>query len=170
MIPELQSADHFEPISLWDAGRVFPIFYVSRFEQPGADGAIGVAASQRAQAQSIVYWAEQLMQVVGKECVAGHPYVEGFVYTSKFPGMRGCAEWCISPFEMAQCLHHTPPSEADFDYSDYKFISARLALALPTANRDLRPIYDPTCLDCEREELLEQFEQRNPRSNNRDAK
>ena len=162
MIPELQSADHFEPISLWDAAWVFPVFAADRFEQPRADGAISVAANRRAQAQTTLYWAEQLMQAVGKDRVAGHPYLEGFLYTSKFPGARGYADWCVQPFEMAQCLLRTPPSESDFAYSDLKFISRRLALALPIENRELRPIYDTTCSDFERDPFLEQLQQSKP--------
>ena len=140
---------------------IFPIFAVDRFENPRADGAISVAASVRAQAQTTLFWAEQLMQAVGKERIAGHPYVEGFVYTSKFPGMKGYADWCVCPFEMARCLNRTPPAEADFDYSDWKFISRHLALALPTANKEFRPIYDPTCSEFERYPFLDQLQQSN---------
>lgn len=164
MIPELYSAEHFDPISLWDAGLIFPIFAVDRFEKPRADGAISVAATQRAQAQTTLFWAEQLMQAVGKERTPGHPYVEGFVYTSKFPGMRGYADWCVCPFEMARCLHRTPPIEADFDYSDWEFISRHLARALSTEKKKFRPIYDPTCLESERDPFWDQL-QRKPKTN-----
>ena len=159
MIPELYSADHFEPISLWDAGWVFAIFAVDRFEKPRADGAISVAATQRAQAQTTLFWAEQLMQAVGKERIRGHPYVEGFVYTSNSSEMKSYADWCVRPFEMARCLHRTPPAEADFDYSDWRFISRRLALALPNANGELTPIYDPICCDFERDLFLDRLQQ-----------
>ena len=159
MIPELYSPDHFEPISLWDAALIYPIFTVDRFEMPRADGAISVAASRRAQAESTLFWAEQLLQAVGKERIAGHPYVEGFVYTAKFPGMKGYADWCVSPFEMARCLHRTPPAEADFDYSDWKFISRHLARALSTTKKEFRPIYDPTCCEFERADYLDQLQQ-----------
>lgn len=160
MIPELQSADHFEPISFWDAGRIFPIYAVDRFERRREDGAISVAACLHARAQTTLYWAEQLMQAVGKERVTSHPYFEGFTYTSFVSGVRwAAADWYISPFEMARCLQRTPPIDADFDYSDLKFISSHLALALPNANKDLRPIYDPTCLDIEREPFFERLQQ-----------
>ena len=160
MIPELQRADHFDYISLWDAARVFPIFFIDRFEQPRDDGAESVAAARRAQAQSTLFWAEQLMLAVGKEKIPGHPYVEGFSYTSYFAGAKGSSDWCIRPFEMAQCLMRTPPGEADFDYSKFEFLSRRLALALPDRSRKLRPIYDPTCLDEEREPFLAQLQQK----------
>lgn len=160
MISELYSAEHFEPLSLWDAAWVFAIYAVDRFEKPRADGAISVAANRRAQAQTTLFWAEQLMQAAGKERISGHPYVEGFVHTSKFPGMKGYADWCISPFEMARCLHRTPPAEADFDYSDWKFISRHLALALPPANKEFRPIYDPTCSEFERDPFLDQLQRK----------
>lgn len=162
MIPELQSADHFEPISLWDAAWVFPIYAIDRFEKPRDDGAVSVAAARRAQAESTQFWGEQLLQSEGKDRIKGHPYREGFVYTSKFPGCRGSADWCVLPFEMAQCLRRTPPKDTDFDYSDFKFVSSRLALALPDPRRKNRPIYDPMLSDFEYEEFLEQLQQSKP--------
>lgn len=160
MIPELQSPDHFDCISLWDAARVFPIFFIDRFEQPRDDGAVSVAAARREQAQSTLFWAEQLMQVGGKEKISGHPYIEGFTYTSYFSGARGGSDWCVRPFEMAQCLMRAPPKESDFDYSSVEFLSRCLARALPDRSRKLRPIYDPTCLDEEREPFLAQLQQK----------
>lgn len=162
MIPELQSADHFEPISLWDAAWAFPIFAPDRFEQPRDDGAISVAASRCAQAETTVWWAKQLLQAVGKDRISGNPYHEGFTYTSKFRGARGYADWCFLPFEMAQCLRNAPPAESDFDYSDPKFLSRGLALALPIENRELKPIYEPVCSEFELQPFLEQLQQSKP--------
>ena len=157
MIPDLQSAEHFEPVSLWDAALYFPIYAIDRFEKPRDDGAVSVAAARRAQAQSALFWAEQLMHAVGKDKTPGHPFLEGFMYTSKFPGAKGYADWCILPFEMAQCLRRHPPQDADFDYSDFKFVSRRLAAALPRTWKKMRPAYDPNLADYEYEEFLEQF-------------
>lgn len=162
MIPELQSAEHFEPISLWDAASFFPIFAIDRFEKPREDGAVSVAAARRAQAQTAVFWAEQLLQAVGKDRVPGHPYREGFVYTSKFPTAKGYADWCVLPFELAQCLLRHPPKNADFDYSDFRFVSRRLALALPDQLKKMRPVYDPNLADFEYEEYIEQHQQCKP--------
>lgn len=154
MIPELQSAEHFEPINLWEAARIFPIYASDRFEQAREDGAISVAAARRAQAESAKFWGEQLLQSVGKDRIEGHPYRDGFIYTSNFPGCKGYADWCVLLFEMSQCLQRIPPQEADFDYADFKFVSSRLSLALPAQHRKNRPIYDPSLADFEYEDFL----------------
>lgn len=152
MIIELQSAEHFDPINLWMAAHVFPMYSAERFQQRKENGSISVAAVQRAQAQSAVFWADQLMDAF--KSGSTNPYRDGFICTSKVEGCLGSAVWGVSPFVMAGCLLKTPPSDSDFDYTDTAYVSGRLAFALPKSKKSLRPIYDPNCLDIELVDML----------------
>jgi len=138
----LQHESHFRPVSLWDAARIFPIYYADRFEERKADGRISVAAFQRSQAQSTVFWAEQLLE---SHSVDEHELINGFTYTSitNDSGNEGsAASWYVHPLKMAICLHKHPPLHSDFDYKDDLFLLSRLATALPKDKSKFRSLYD----------------------------
>lgn len=137
-----QNESHFYPVSLWQAAKIFPIYYADRFEERMSDGRISVAAFQRSQAQSTVFWAEQLLLSLNED---DHEYVNGFIYTSLTSDLSNegpAAVWYVHPFKMALCLHKHPPMSSDFDYTDDVFLLRCLYKALPADKFEFRPLYD----------------------------